>query len=204
MDRAELIAAAIADSHRPDLEDEMPRFLREAEGMIRRTLQAYEVTTTLTEDERVSAGLYELPSTLLNVREIFTGDTPPLIQVSLAAIRGRSSSGAVLEYAVRGQRVEFRGVPATDAELELVYVGWPEPLVDDSDTNDLLEQHEVIYKSAMLHSIFAANTQDLELADAQLEVFNNAVELLNQANGRKQGGATVTGAYNLFGDGGAR
>lgn len=201
MNYGQLKTAVLSDSHRPDLSSEVARFVREGEGMIRRELRAYELSTTLDETDRVSEGVYTLPSTLLEVRAVYTEDAPAgAEQVSLAAIRRRDASGSVLQYAVRGNQIEFRGVPAEDEEIELLYLGWPAALAVDADTNDLLTLHEVIYKSSALFSLYQ-HTQDVELAQGQLDVFMDAIEKLNEANGRKQGGAVVAGAY-YFGCGG--
>src|SRR5690554_1901669 len=116
MNYGELKAAVLSDSHRPDLSGEVARFIREAEGMIRRELRAFPVTATLTDSDRVSGGVYNLPTGLLELRAIYAnaqGDA--LEQVSLSAIKRLSTSADPFQYAVRGNTIEIRGTPATGA-----------------------------------------------------------------------------------------
>lgn len=197
MNYGELKTAVLSDSHRPDLSGEVARFIREAEGMIRRELRAFPVTATLTDSDRVSGGVYNLPTGLLELRAIYAnaqGDA--LEQVSLSAIKRLSTSADPFQYAVRGNTIEIRGTPATGAELPIEYLGHPAPLENDEDTNDLLEQHETLYKSASLFHLYK-HTQDLELAQGELDTYSDVLEKLNEQFGRKAGGASIAGAYNF-------
>ncbi|MEX2125471.1 MAG: hypothetical protein WD795_16375 [Woeseia sp.] len=200
MNYGELKTAVLSDSHRPDLSGEVARFIREAEGMIRRELRAFPVTGTLDEDDRVSGGVYTLPSGVLEVRAIYRADEQgnAIEQVSLAAIRRMSTSATVLQYAVKGSTIEFRGVPGTDDEFDIEYLGHPAALSADEDTNDLLDQNETLYKEGALVYLFK-HTQDLELEQGALDTFNDVLEKLNEQLGRKLGGASVAPAYNFCG-----
>jgi hypothetical protein len=202
MNFGELKQAILADSHRPDLPSEVARFVRECEGMIRRELRAFVQTGTLGESDRVAGGVYQLPPYLLELRSLYlTGaDGDALEQVSLLTVR-RFSGPEPLQYAMRGATIEIRGTPATDASFDLEYLGHPPPLVDDTDTNSLLTDHEAIYTQGALFYLYQ-HTQDLELAQAALDIWTDAVNKLNEQIGRKLGGASVSGAYN-FGHGGA-
>lgn len=203
MNYGQLKTAILSDGHRPDLTAEVARFVREAEGMIRRELRAFVVSDTLVEADRVADGVYTLPSTALEVRAIYRADIDgdALEQVALANIRRVSANANPYWYAVRGSTIEIRGVPATDAEFEIEYLGHPAALSDDSDTNSLLTDHEIIYTQGALFALYR-HTQDLELAQNALDVFADAVNKLNEQMGRKLGGASIAGAYNLYGSGG--
>lgn len=198
MNYGELKAAVLSDSHRPDLSGEVARFIREAEGMIRRELRAFPVTATLDESDRVSGGVYTLPTGLLELRAIYRPDGrgDALEQVSLHAVRRLPLTADPLWYAVRGNTIEIRGAPVPDTEFPVEYLGHPPALEDDADTNDLLAQNETLYKEAALFYLYK-HTQDLELAQAALDTFTDVKEKLNEQFGRKIGGASIAGAYNF-------
>lgn len=206
MNYGELKTAVLAYAHRPDLTAEVAGFIRLAEGMMARELRTAEqaASTTLAEADRVSEGTYALPATCLEVRAVFLlTDTRPqaLEQVGLAAIRARASSSQVAQFAVRGEQIEFRGVPATDSEFEVEHLARFAALSSDTDTNDILARHEALYLYGALFHLYQF-TQDLELASAAVDTFRGALERINEQAGRKLGGASIAGAYNLYGGGG--
>lgn len=185
MNYGELKTAILSDSHRADLTADVPRFIREAEGMIRRDLTAYELTAVLDETDRDSDGLYNLPSGLLEIRNVFTDDAPNGAEpVAINQLRAIAANAPVIWYTVRGDQIEFRGVPATDAEIEIAYLGVPAALSADGDTNDLLTDHESLYIEGALFFLYK-HTQDLELANAALETFTSILDKLNQQYARK-------------------
>ena len=206
MNYGELKTAVLEEAHRPDLTAKVAGFIRLAEGRMARELRTAEqaASSTLAEADRVSEGIYTLPPTCLEIRTVFLlTDTRPqaLEQVGLAQIRARASSSPVAQFAVRGEQVEFRGVPATDSEFEVEHLARFASLSADTDTNDLLERHEALYLFGAVFHLFM-HTQDLELAQAAGELFTDAVERINEQAGRKLGGAGIAGAYNLYGGGG--
>lgn len=203
MNYGELKQAVLDDSHRPDLSSQVARFIREAEGMIRRELRAYVVSATLGESDRVSGGIYTLPSTLLEIRSINRADEDGdgLEKVSPATLRRLPVTADPLQYAQRGNgQIEIRGVPTTGAEFDLLYLGHPAALVNDEDTNDLLTDHESLYIEGALFYLYK-HTQDLELAQGALDTFSDVLGKLNEQFGRKLGGASVAPSYNFSGGG---
>jgi hypothetical protein len=205
MNYGELKQAIVDYAHRADLADMVPGFVKLTEGMLGRELRAAEQTTnlTLTEAERVAGGVYLMPAGFLEMRAVYfarAGVQFSLEQVSLAAIRERPSSSPVAQFAVRGRQVEFRGVPATDAEIECEYLARFVALDADGDTNDLLTNHYALYLYGGLFHLYQF-TQDLELAQAALDTFRGALDMLNEQAGRQLGGASIGGGYN-FGAGG--
>jgi hypothetical protein len=185
-------------SARSDLTSQAPGFIRLAEGMIRRKVRAQETRLTLDESDRSSEGIYNLPATIQEVRSVYASDgadTYALENVGLHGIRMISADADVLHYAISGNTIEFRGVPATDAEFELVGIGWPDAL-ETTASNDLLSYHEALYVYGSLHFLYVY-TQDLELAkDAEMKFLETA-EMLNNMIGRKIGGGSVLPAYNF-------
>lgn len=200
MTYAELQAAILEEGHRPDLAGaKVQRFIRECEGMIRRELRYTTLRLTLDESDRASEGLYTLPEGFQEMRRVLGVGGAPVDQVGLDAIRKYPASAPLLQYAVHDvTTVEFRGVPATDAEIPIVYLGHPAPLTADDDTNTLLELHESLYLRGSLAYLYQ-HTQDRELAEDALGIFNGVIEQLNESAGRTMGGATTAGAYNFSG-----
>lgn len=191
---AELKDLILEYAHRPDLTAEVAGFVSLAEGLIRRDLRASTYSVTLDEADRVADGVYTLPSTLLEVRSFrVEHDThfDTLEQVSPQQIATLPSTLPVQWYAMLGSTVEFRGVPGTDEEIELVYFGHPTALSGDSD---VLALDDALYIYGSLFHLYQF-TQDLELANAALETFTDALNKLNEAAGRKLGGASVRPAY---------
>ena len=198
MTYAELKSAVASESHRSDLTTEIPRFIREAEGHIRRELVALTVTDTIVEADRVADGLYTLPTGVQQIRVINNGDVD-LEKIGLAQLRRLSTEVDPLWWAERGtEKIEFRGVPATDTEFDIEYIGHPAALSADADTNTLLTNHETLYLSGALFYLYK-HTQDLELAQGELDTFKDVLNKLNEQFGRRHGGASTAGAYNLYG-----
>lgn len=191
---SELKELILEYAHRPDLTAEVAGFVSLAEGLIRRDLRSSVVTVTLDETDRVADGVYTLPSTLLEVRSLRIEDGTrfrTLEQKSPQEIATIVSTQPVQWFAMLGTTVEFRGVPETDDEIELTYFGHPAALDGDSD---VLALDEALYVYGSLFHLYQF-TQDLELANAALETFQDALTKLNEAAGRKLGGATVRPAY---------
>ena len=204
-DYSDLQQAIIEDTHRQDLADLVPRFIREGEGMIRREMTAWILSTTFTEADRslTNPNQYGLPVGALIIRRIATqGQTGPgLTRIDLGTITAYSTQHRLAVYAESGVGVvEFRGTPPTDTVFDLDYLGMPQPLANPSDTNSLLEENETLYKTAAMFYLYQ-NTQDRELASDALDVFNGVVQTLNEQIARKIGGAQITASYN-FGSGG--
>lgn len=198
MNYGELKPAVVDGAHRSDLLTDAPDFIRECEGMIRRGLKyALPLSVTLDETDRVADGVYALPTQLHTVTAVYNEDTPGgLEQVSRAQIRRLRDSVPVCQFCVLGDTIEFRGVPGTDFENELHYMGFPDALSADGDTNALLTSHETLYLSGSRFFLFKY-TQDLELAQGELDTFTAALDALNEQLARKLGGATVAPAYHF-------
>lgn len=196
MNYVELKAAIKLDSRRSDMDSEIPRFIREAEGLIRRELRAYPLSYTLTETDRVLDGRYTLPSGFAEMRQIYSADNVPLDPVSLSAIGPQTASNPVRQYASLGRSIIIIGTPATDDQMKMEYLGTPTPLASDTDTNDLLTDHESIYIDGALFYL-RKSLQDLELANEHLSDFSAAIQKLNSQFGRRIGNANTSGGYNF-------
>lgn len=200
MNYADLQAAIISDTHRPDLAAEVPRFIRLGEGLIRRDLRAYELTASLSDADRVTPGegIYTLPGRILDIRSIhFAGRQGDSLQrVMPGYIRRLDATAAVMQYAQYGDNtIEFRGIPSATDVLEVRYFGTPAPLADAGE-NDLLTDHEGLYMAAAKYYLFN-HEQNRELAQDEAAVFDAIMERINEVMARKIGGGAVTPTYNM-------
>lgn len=192
MNYGQLKTAVLDYMHRPDLTAEVAGFVRLAEGMIRRDLRADTYSVTLDADDRVEAGVYTLPSTLLEIRSVRIGNRT-LTQVGPSEIRQLYDSAPPLNYCVHGSTMEIRGAPSEETEIHVRYFGHPAELVQDADD---LALDEALYLYGALFFGYQF-TQDLELAQAALDTFADALQKLNEAAGRKLGGARMQGVYHF-------
>ena len=193
-----LQSTVLAYSARADLSAEAPGFIRLCEGLLRRELRAQETRATLVEADRSSDGIYNLPATIQEVRAIWASDNDDqytLENVGLHGIKTLAASSDPRYYAVSGNTIEIRGVPATDSEFEIVGLGWPVPL-ETTPTNDLLTYHEALYIYGTLFFLYTY-TQDIELATNAYQNFSDAVRKINSFVGRKIGGGSILPAYNF-------
>ena len=198
---ADLQQAIIEDTHRPDLAALVPRFIRECEGLIRRDLVAFLLASTLTDADRAAADspIYTLPPGVLIIRRIALQAThaTEIERINLGSIGRFSVSGRIAVYAEAGdQTIEFRGTPGDSVIFDLNYYGVPAPLVNDLDTNTLLDQNETLYKSGAMFFLYQ-NTQDRELAADQQDIFEGVINTLNEQVSRKIGGAKIAQSYNF-------
>lgn len=196
----------LSESHREDLKDNLDAFIRRAEGRIARSIRAIEMLRPLIlgESDRIAAEQpgYRLPNDFLEDREIaLASDSVTLNQVRLKKIAASDLrlirlNAPVRWYALKsdetGPIIEFRGNPGLNAEIRGEYFARLPALVNGSDTNQLLENHENIYLSAALFELYK-HTQDLELAQAALDEFLNAADTIDQLAGRYLGGTQVFG-----------
>ena len=205
MNYGELKTAIIEDTHRPDLTSLVPRFIAEGEDMIRREMNAFLLTTTIEESARslTNAAQYSLPERVLIIRRIAVAGTlgSDVTRIALGSITGYTTTQRVAVYVEPGDGlIEFRGTPPEDTIFDLNYYGTPARLVDDGDTNTLLDENLTMYKASAMFYLYQ-NTQDRELASDALDVFNGVVATLNEQIARKIGGAKITASYQ-FGSGG--
>ncbi len=201
MNYSELQQAIIEDTHRPDLASLVPRFITEAEGLIRRDLTAYLLSTTITNADRISEGIYQLPVRTLIIRSIHLqgrqGDS--LDRVGVGNIRRLDKTADPIQYAEYGDgRIEFRGNPSDSHVFDLSYYGTPAPLANPTDTNELLTDHESLYIAGAKFWLYV-HTQDRELASDENSIFNGVIDTLNEQIARKIGGSRIAPTYNMAG-----
>ncbi len=201
MNYGELKQAILDDTHRADLSSHVERFIRQCEGLIRRDLSGYLVGATMTDSDRAGDGVYTLPARVLELRTVRLqgrqGDS--IARVAIDQIHRLDSTTDVVQYAELGNgEIEFRGVPTASDVFDILYYGTPVAFSGDSDENELLTDHETLYMAGSKFFLYL-HTQDMELAGAELDIFNGVIDTLNEQIARKIGGATVAPSYNMAG-----
>lgn len=204
LDYSTLKTQILADAHRTSLGDaKAADFVRQAEGIIYRTLRAASMITRvdLTDADRVTVdeGFYTLPTDFLEHRAIFLigANGGALDAVSMAELREARGQSPVKQFNIISKtEVEFRGVPSTTQEMELIYFGRPAILANPTDDNTILTENESVYLDAGLAALYTF-TQDLELRDTHAAALGETIETLNEQAGRLIGGANTHGYYNL-------
>lgn len=189
MDRVTLFDSVLAETQRADKETELPEMLEHVEAKIAREVRCDEMSASDTLD--TSSGSAALPADFLGIRAAYDDDGP-LQQVGL--MEYRTQTGQRRTYAVVN-----RELLARVDEVSIDYYARPAPLALDGDTNDLLDAHPDLYV-ALLSFYLYKRTQDLELANMQLEVYNDARDKLNELAQRQQGAARLGKPYS-FGSG---
>jgi len=176
-----------ATSHRGDMAARIPFFIQRSESMIA-TLARTEHNSdayTFLEADRVSGGVYELPTNCLEVITVFDGNAA-LERRSRNELAAFAVEAGVHSYALRGsagaQVIEFRGAPPTDyATLSVLYYYRFPTMASDSDTNTLLWNQPEIYLHAALHWLYL-DVHDLEMSAEHRQLFQIEVERLNTAH----------------------
>lgn len=192
----------LADAHRTGLTAEVAGFVRAAESAIYALLRCGEMIkrTDLTDSDRVTTdeGFYTLPTDFLEERAFFlNGGKIMLESVSLAELRWVDGSTPVRHFTIISDaEIEFRGVPSTTDEIEVIYFARPTAFSADPDVNDILTRYEGIYLDAAKAELYLF-TQDLELAATHSAAALAQIEALNEQGGRMIGGARQAPGYCL-------
>lgn len=207
MNRSELIAAALGDAHREDYATKAEggilittRFVTEAEALIASRLEAYGLEATLNDVSRsndFTSPIYALPDRLRLVRHVFkVGQPVPLDAVDETNIGLYSSAREVIAYCVRVAHLIFAGLPGEGTEFKLHYFGLPAPLVNDTDTNKLLNDYPQLYKEAMQVYIFK-RAKDFESAQVAQQSALSLIDEINRQVKKQLGGARSSNPYNV-------
>lgn len=198
MNYGQLKTFVIARSHRPDKQSQAADFIREAEGLIRVNLDAYPLSSTLTDASRSgpTSGRYTLPAGLRRITQVFSPDGYPLVKSSRTALDPQGGAGSVRIYADYGTSIIISGVPAATTTLALEYMGVPPALTLDADTNSLLTDHETLYVEGALFFL-RRDTEDDQQAQSHFDLFMAYITGLNEQYGEKTGGAVTSGGYDF-------
>lgn len=180
-------------------DDRLKTFVRQAEGEIARRCRAAEMLTrsSFVEGNRVTGGIYSLPTDWLEEGIIWDASDRPMTKVGLGEIRKYVATIDPTFFAPLSKtEIEFRGTPGTNVTLPYIYFARPTAFNLDADVNDLLTNHEDIYINYGLAKLYTF-TQDLELAEGHAGAALDTIETLNEQAGRLLAGARAEGFYNL-------
>lgn len=206
MNRIQLISAALGDAHREDYatieEQGIPittRFLQEAEARISARLETYGLQFEFTDANRddITSPVYTLPDRVVSIRYLFVeGCAKPLTRVDETLIAQYSRTTRVHLYAVRANSIIVAGVPAEGTTIRMHYFGLPEPLVNDTDTNKLLNDYPQLYKDAMQVSIYkrAENYDAASIASSSAQAL---IDEINRKVKKGLGGKQSANPYNV-------
>lgn len=195
MTYAELKAAILGDTHREDYTAHIVRFIQQAEALIALSLEGYFLEATLDETDRIVDAIYTLPSKVTLMRTVLYNDIP-LDQVDETLISQYRSITDVRAYCMREPTILFAGIPPTDAEIQLKYFGMPAALVNDADTNNLLNDCPQLYIEAAQVYLFK-RARNLELSSAMFQSVQTYIRELNRKTKKKLGGGQSANAYNV-------
>lgn len=206
MNYGALKSAVLARAHRTDLASEVAGFVAGCEGMIATDLRAREMIlrTTLVEADRVVDGIYKLPANFLEERVLRIGTNPPLDKKGVRELNDYGTAGDVVAYTILGGddpttayggEIEFRAVPGTNAEIELIYFGYTR-FADDADLHPLLTNQQELYLQGSL-LFLRQHTEEFDLADAHSNAFDAIAARLNRQASRYFGGTSSAAPYNL-------
>lgn len=195
MNYSELKTAILGDTHREDYSPYIVRFIQQGEALIALTLEGYFLEATLTEANRIVEAAYTLPSKVTLMRTVLYNNLP-LDQVDETLIAQYRSITDVRAYCMREPSILFAGIPPIDAEIQLKYFGMPAALVNDLDTNTLLNECPQLYIEAAQVYLFK-RARNLELSGAMFQSVQSYIRDLNRKVKKKLGGGQSANAYNV-------
>jgi hypothetical protein len=176
--------------NRTDLTTPIPDFVTMAESLIRKTIEARSMETTVT--GTLSGETLAQPSGLLTTRTLAVGGYPPLDYVTPEQYKTFSyNSMTGGKYTVIGSDFYILGAASGDAYV-LVYDGAFTALSADADTNFVLTNAPEVYLWSSLHYA-AIYMKDAVKATEYLALFEAAARLFNsQEKKAKTSGGSMT------------
>jgi hypothetical protein len=192
---SELKTAILGDTHREDYLPYITRFIQQGEALIALSLEGYFLEATIDEDDRVVDAVYTLPSKVTLMRTVLH-DNCPLDQVDETLIAQYRTLADIRAYCMRDSTIVFAGIPAADSEFQLNYFGLPAALVNDADTNTLLNDCPQLYIEAAQVYLFK-RARNFEASSAMLQSVASYIREINRKMKKKLGGGQSANAYNV-------
>lgn len=176
---------------RDDLDTQIKRFIRFAESDICKDLfvRGQEKTQTYT----VTSGVETLPSDFRGARRLFvdvTGDNRELDYLAPEVFRRSrvaTMAGSPSAYTVEGNNLVLAPAPGVDAPVtvNMLYIGTYDTMVDDADTNSLLEKHyDLFLYSALYHGF--SYIRDNEEALKYKRLYDEFADKINRNANRER------------------
>jgi hypothetical protein len=120
----------------------------------------------------------------------------PLDQVDETLIAQYRTLADIRAYCMRDSTIVFAGIPGTDSEFQLNYFGLPAALVNDNDTNNLLNDCPQLYIEAAQVYLFK-RARNFEASSAMLQSVASYIREINRKMKKKLGGGQSANAYNV-------
>lgn len=180
---------------RSDLTDRIPEFISLAEGRLSRELesrsQEKRANATLTASDEFVA----LPTDLREVRHVKLLTSPNVILEYKSPITLESefggSAGRPSAYSIVGGEIQFRPVPDSAYQVQIIYVGSISALSDSNLVNTILTRHPDAYLSGALTEAYTylMDEQRAQIYDTK---FTRAIEEIKRDEERAHyGGGTL-------------
>jgi hypothetical protein len=200
MNFGELKTRALSDYHREDYTAYIAIMVAEGEALIESQMEAFALTATLTDANRVGT-VYTLPASRVTlIKHVYISTSPlPLTQTdeTQVAVINAANGAQCTHFAVRPNGVlVFGGSPSAGSTITVNYFGMPARLVLDADTNQLLTDYPQLYLEATGVYILK-RAKDLEGSSAAYQSVASLIRELNRRMKKMIGGSEAVGPYNV-------
>ena len=186
---------------RSDLTDRIPEFISLAEGRLSRELesrsQEKRANATLTANDEFVA----LPTDLREVRHVKLLTSPNTVleyksPVTLESEFG-GTTGKPRAYTIVGGEIQFRPVPDTSYNAQIIYVGSISALSDSNLVNTILTRHPDAYLSGALTEAYTylMDEQRAQIYDTK---FTRAIEEIKRDEERSQYGTGTLQMTSIY------
>lgn len=176
------LKTAIADYlKRSDLTTEIPDFITRAEQRMGKMLRIVENRVTSTETP--SSGEITLPTRFVEAIRLSTGSGASLVTLvpMVASFEPFLPISGKARYYYITDKIYL--VPAGDADVDIHYYEYPEPMTSDSHTRPILDRYEMIYIAGAMAQA-TQFTQDWEAHAVWDDLFQREVTSANTAAGQ--------------------
>lgn len=197
---SELQAAIIDWSHRTDLNDKIPDFIRLGEDIIYGDLdiRQQEQITTLT--ATINSEIVALPTGFINAKSLSISSSIPNTPLNYFSVEEYQThaqydtSGEPSIYTIVANNLYLQPVPAAAYGLRLVYEGKIPTLSLAAPTNSLLTSYPTVYLYAALVQLAIYTKQD---AGAWMTAYQKAISGINAMDWAKAGPLQIRHDINL-------
>lgn len=176
VDRQSLESAIESYSHRSDLSGIYAIIIAAAESRINRSVRCRNMEVKIT--TTISNSYYPLPSDFIKLNSIQLGDRIP-INLKSESQQDEDRASGELGYAIQNGNIEIRPTVVDTLDFEFSYFAKVAPLVNPSDTTDMLVEFPMIYLYAAMIDV-AMYIQDDQRVNMWEQSFIKEIELINE------------------------
>ena len=132
--------------HRNDLDDMFDIFMQSATVRINQSLRCSEMEARA--NTVISKNFVMLPEDCLEIRTVQIGDRGPMRFNTLQELD--YDSGQTPKFSIFDNQLEIRPEVPDDTEIEIVYYAGVSPLVEDTDSNCIMDKYPFVYLYACM------------------------------------------------------